>query len=157
MAFAAGQKLTATALNAAVGATWTTYTPTWTAPTTNPAIGNGVLTGGWTKHGKTITVRVSMKPGSTTTYGSGEWRFALPETAATVSGIATTDTAWTGAVYGLDNGTANRSGISRILSGGTYITITHEGGGDTWRSTIPQTWANGDYLVLEISYEASTF
>lgn len=156
MAFTAGQKLTAAALNAAVGATWTTYTPTWTAPTTNPAIGNGILTGAWTKNGKTITVRVSMKPGSTTTYGSGEWRFALPETAAVVSGI-TIDSAWVGSAYGFDSGVANRSGTSRISPGGTYVTVTSDGGADTWRSTIPQTWANGDYMVLEIEYEAATF
>lgn len=156
MAFAAGQRLTASALNAAVGATWTTYTPTWTGATSNPAIGNGVLTGAWTKIGKSITVRISMLPGSTTTFGSGAWFFALPETSATVAPLGV-NSPWVGPVYALDSGTANRIGIASIDSGATTVTVTDDGGGDTWRSTMPHTWANGDYLVIEITYEAATF
>lgn len=156
MAFAAGQRLTAAALNAAVGATWTTYTPTWTAQTSNPSVGNGRLIGSWCKVGKSITVRATLVFGSTTTAGSGGWLFALPETAATVSG-AGTDPVWTGIVYGFDLLVANRVGSGAVRSGGTTLAITSEGTGDTWRAGVPQTWGNGDLLAFEITYEAATF
>lgn len=156
MAFAAGQKLTAAALNAAVGATWTVYSPTWSAATTAPVIGNGSIYGGYVKIGKTITCRIAIKPGTTTTYGSGTWTFSLPEAAANVAGTGV-DPLWTGVVYAFDAGTANRIGVATTRSGGTNCTITNEGSSDTWRSTIPQTWANGDYLGFELVYEAATF
>ncbi|WP_052685172.1 hypothetical protein [Lentzea aerocolonigenes] len=154
--FYAGEKLTASTLNAAVGAAWTTYTPTWTGDSSNPSIGNGTLTGAWTKIGITVMVRVSMLPGSTTTFGSGFWSFALPEAAATVPGLGA-NSLWVGLVYVFDSGTANRVGVCHVKSGGTAMTMTDNGGGDTFRSTVPQTWANGDYLVAQISYESYIF
>ena len=48
-----------------------TFTPTWTAPTTDPAIGNGTLEG-WimqTNDFRIVSIRIVM--GSTTTFGSG--------------------------------------------------------------------------------------
>lgn len=156
MAFAAGQKLTAAALNAAVGATWTTFTPAWTAQTSNPSIGNGVLIGGWCKVGKSITMRLTLKWGSTTTGGSGGWLFGLPETAATVTGSGS-DPVWTGVVYGFDLSVANRVGSVAIRSGGTTAAITSEGTGDTWRVGVPQAWNTSDLLAFEITYEAATF
>ncbi|MFB7219333.1 hypothetical protein [Streptomyces sp. NPDC056227] len=61
---------------------WTSYTPTWTAATTNPTIGNGTLTGRYIKVGRTVTVSLLLIPGSTTTYGSGVYLFGLPFPAA---------------------------------------------------------------------------
>jgi hypothetical protein len=156
MAFKAGSDLIADDLNAAVGATWTLYTPTWTGATTNPVLGNGTLSGAWTKHGKTITVRVNLKPGSTTTYGSGAWRFALPETAATVAGFVGFPI-WVGSAYGFDAGVANRGGDVNVFSGATYATITGNGTTSEWDATKPHTWSNGDYLSATFSYEAATF
>jgi hypothetical protein len=154
--FAAGQKISASVLNAAIGATWTSYTPTWTAATSNPSLGNGTLSGAWTKVGKTVFVRVNLLMGSTTTYGSGAFRFALPQTAATVAGF-TNLPIWVGSAYGLDNGTANRGGDVNVWSGATYATVTGNGTGAQWDAAIPQTWANGDSLALTFAYEAATF
>lgn len=80
---------------------WTTYVPTWTSTGTQPAIGNGVLSGRYAKVGKTVFVWVSMVAGSTTTFGTGAWRFATPSTA--------NQTTMTG------TGTASNSGV------GTYL------------------------------------
>jgi len=63
---------------------WTTYTPTWTAGGTNPSLGNGTLIGRYTRVGRTITFQVNLTMGSTTTYGSGGYEFALPVLAANV-------------------------------------------------------------------------
>ncbi|MFE4679179.1 hypothetical protein [Streptomyces sp. NPDC056723] len=67
--------------------TWTTYTPAWTASTTNPVLNNGSLTGRYIKIGRTVTCNINLVTGSTTTYGSGNHSFSLPVTAAT-SGTA---------------------------------------------------------------------
>ena len=55
---------------------WTAYTPTWTAATTNPSIGNGTLAGRYTQIGKTCVLVIGLTAGSTTTYGSGNWSFS---------------------------------------------------------------------------------
>lgn len=61
---------------------WASYTPTWTAATTNPSLGNGTLIGRHHKIGRTVLVQINLIPGSTTTFGSGNYSFALPFTAA---------------------------------------------------------------------------
>lgn len=57
---------------------WISYTPTWTAGTTNPTLGNGTLTGGYRRIGDRIDFWISLTMGSTTTYGSGSYRFSIP-------------------------------------------------------------------------------
>ena len=58
----------------------TTYTPTWTAQTTNPSLGNGSINGRYYRIGNVVTVFINLTMGSTTTYGSGEWWFSMPFT-----------------------------------------------------------------------------
>lgn len=57
---------------------WATYTPTWTAATTNPALGNGSITGRWQQMGKTIQFWILLTAGASTTFGSGVFQFGLP-------------------------------------------------------------------------------
>lgn len=57
---------------------WTTYTPVWTASTTNPVLGNGTLTGRYSKFGRDVRFHINLVCGSTTTYGSGSYSFTLP-------------------------------------------------------------------------------
>ncbi|WP_060952388.1 hypothetical protein [Streptomyces hygroscopicus] len=59
-------------------AAWTTYTPTWTAANTNPSLGNGTLIGRYLKVGLTCTAHINLTMGSSTTYGSGNYSWALP-------------------------------------------------------------------------------
>lgn len=56
------------------------YSPLWTGSVSNPAIGNGSLTGFYTRIGGVDLVTVSLSIGSTTTFGSGDWSFSLPRT-----------------------------------------------------------------------------
>lgn len=63
---------------AAISAAWQTYTPAWTAATTAPALGNGTITGRYTQIGKTVYVAVMLAAGTTTTFGSGVYKFSLP-------------------------------------------------------------------------------
>lgn len=66
-----------------------TYTPAWTAVTSNPAIGNGTITGRyWRRRDKLVTVEIIITTGTTTTYGSGAYLFSLPVNAAVVNAPA---------------------------------------------------------------------
>lgn len=61
------------------GRPWKTYTPAWTAGGTNPAIGNGIITGRYTLlPARTCTVAIRVVPGATTTFGSGGYLFSVP-------------------------------------------------------------------------------
>ncbi|MET7849477.1 hypothetical protein ABZT48_14785 [Streptomyces avermitilis] len=71
----------------ALGA-WNSYTPTWTAATTNPAIGDGTLTGKYAVVGKVCHFTTFMVFGSTTTFGNGVYSFGLPVTGGTPGGLA---------------------------------------------------------------------
>jgi hypothetical protein len=64
---------------------WTSYTPTWTGATTNPVINNGTLAGYYSQIGKTVFCSIEVLAGSTTTYGSGAYSWALPVTALALS------------------------------------------------------------------------
>jgi hypothetical protein len=63
-------------------AAWTSYTPTWTAATTNPVLGNGTLVGRGIKWGRTQIYHINLVMGSTTTYGTGAYSFDVPATSA---------------------------------------------------------------------------
>src|SRR3990167_55478 len=92
--FVAGETLLASQLNqdirdngniiAAVGITgWTAYTPTWTSSGTAPSLGNGTASGAYCQLGKLFLASFSVVAGSTTTFGSGTYFFALPVTTDT--------------------------------------------------------------------------
>jgi hypothetical protein len=57
---------------------WTSYTPSWTSSGTAPALGNGTLTGEYQQVGDLVYVKIVWQAGSTTTYGTGTYRFSLP-------------------------------------------------------------------------------
>ncbi|MEV7285465.1 hypothetical protein AB0O01_13000 [Streptomyces sp. NPDC093252] len=70
----------------ALGA-WSTYSPAWTATTTNPSIGDGTLTGRYTVVGKVCHFTTLVTFGSTTTFGSGSYVLGLPVTAGALGGL----------------------------------------------------------------------
>lgn len=153
-----GEVVTAALLNVhlrdnlkAIGDPWTSYTPTWTATTTNPAIGNGSISGRYIEQGKTITFYISVGMGGTTTYGSGRWEFSLPKTAisyvyATPLGRATANDTGTRA-YGCDVwfSTTTKVALWRD-AGATEAVVT---------PTTPHTWASTDTLFIMGTYEAA--
>lgn len=58
---------------------YTSFTPTWKADSADPAIGNGTLVGYKKYVGDELHIRILMKAGSTTTFGTGLWYFVLPD------------------------------------------------------------------------------
>ena len=57
---------------------WQTFTPAWTASTTDPTIGNGTITGAWRRVGDSVEILGYILWGSTTTNGSGAHYFGFP-------------------------------------------------------------------------------
>jgi hypothetical protein len=125
---------------------WFAYTPTWTATGSNPAIGDGTIVGRFNVAGKVANLSVVITMGSTTTYGTGDWRLSIPVVVQRHN---------YGSVQGVDTGTAFRTGmvwfdadnqVARLL--GTYDQSATE-----FTSAIPHTWANTDILRFSAAYE----
>ena len=124
------------------------YTPTWTGSTTNPAIGNGTITGRYMRHAKTVVATINITAGSTTTFGSGYWIFTLPFTAdTTVSPIGTAQIldSSTGTVY---------TGHVIHVSSTTMVVYSHSTTAPVG-AAVPMTWATSDTLRLTLTYEAA--
>jgi hypothetical protein len=131
---------------------WTSYTPSWTAASTNPAINNGTIEGWYKVIGKTCFVRGNIAMGSTTTYGSGEWYVSMPLTASHADAILMTVTL-------LDNGSAwYNATMAGARAGFNYkapIQYQHNSNGtaNDVNSAQPFTWANTDRFIWNGSYE----
>lgn len=136
---------------------WTTYTPSWTGSSSNPAIGNGTITGRYRRTSGTsdlVLLELYLRAGSTTTYGSGFWSFGLPVNAHAQSVLASSGTA-----YFYDTGTITRSGTCRLLLDpaspgglGNVLILDHPTLGPI-TNLVPHTWANTDILSAQIQYQ----
>ena len=162
--WAAAETITASIMNAHVrdnfktlADPWVTYTPAWTSTGTAPAIGNGTIVGASITTGpKTIDFRILITMGSTTTYGTGSYRFSLPVTAATLgtgSGMNIaghlTDTGT--AVWGVQSCRFVTTSTIELLA----PTATADARLAVVAQTVPFTWANTDILFISGRYEAA--
>lgn len=135
------------------GPAWTAYTPTWTGNTTNPVINNGTIVGAYKRSGKEIVFRAEITMGSTTTYGSGQYKISLPVAAKT------TQTQFCNS-HIFDTSTGFRwFGQAELSAGTTAALLTYIGTADgsyrTISSNQPITLATGDKLSIWGTYEAA--
>jgi len=130
---------------------WQSYTVSWTATTTNPSIGNGTLTGRYTQIGKTIMGNILLICGSTTTFGSGTWRFSLPKISAS------SNMPFMGHFTILDYGTRFYVGTILIDNGfANFEIVRRDGDGyGAFSSTLPHVWAVNDELQIAFTYETA--
>ncbi|MER5892272.1 hypothetical protein [Streptomyces sp. NPDC001876] len=134
-------------------AAWTTYTPTWTGATTNPVLGNGVITGRYIKVGRTCTASIQLTTGSTTTYGSGAYSFGVPFIAASAT------VAYIGAAR--LSGTDTWLGHILLGQGATVGTLTFSATATNTRganmaAAVPETLAAGALLRATVTYQTAT-
>jgi len=137
-----------------IGGAWTAWTPTWT----NLTAGNGTITARYTKTGKTVKGYLRVTFGSTTTIGSAP-TFTLPVSAASHYNTPNNQIAYG---YAEDAGTAAYNivvfvdnsttvGLLRIAAAsGAYVANANG-----ISSTVPFTWATGDYFNATFEYEAA--
>lgn len=137
---------------------WLTYNPALV----NFTLGNGFNGSRYLLVGKTLDVLVSLKFGSTSTFGAGAWRIGLPAGvtpyfdsllitnghsrgwASLYDDSAATQKYWQGQAF-LVSGSATPIGIR--FGSATTGTNTEV------NSTVPFTWANGDELSLRARFE----
>lgn len=134
----------------ALGA-WLAYNPVWSSSGTQPALGNGILQGSWKRIGKVCHVRIRLTPGSTTTFGSGVWQFSLPFAAANIGGAE-----WFGTSKH-NNGATTKLGaiVPTIAAAAANVIPVNGGDGSSVTATSPATWANGDNLKMQFTYETA--
>lgn len=140
-------------------AAWTAFTPAWTSTGTAPAIGNGVLSGRYSKIGKTVTLAFNFTAGTTTTFGTGTYRWSFP--VPSVTGLYVSQQfALGGWVHGEDAGLVAFAFFPRWVSTTTfelvYHSVTTAGALQSQvTSTAPFTWADTDSIRGTITYEAA--
>ena len=131
----------AAAINTAVsgvnafGAT-TSYTPSWTAATTNPVIGNGSIIGLYSQINKMVYFKVVITFGTTTTFGTGAYSLTLPVAAAGTGRLMFLTSLFNGGVlYMLETHLAangvNNTAIIYYISNGTTSSVS------SWTSAAP--------------------
>jgi hypothetical protein len=136
---------------------WVTYTPTWTAATTNPTLGSAALTGRYSLVGKTCTVKIELSTASNTNFGSGAYSWALPfmsSTAGTAQSV--------GAGHGLT--ASARWPLQPMITTDqtTFSILTPAGSGDTRLQFLGNgqgmggvAWATSQTMRAQITYETA--
>lgn len=161
-----GETVTAAMLNSevrdqfvSVFDAWTAYTPTWTAATTNPVLGNGTIVGRYIKVGRTVTFTAQLTIGSTSTFGTGNQQIGLPVATATVTlgspGLVDVSITRAGApnfVLGRVPLGANATNTGTIWVP-SAVTI---GDWDAWTNSAPYTLAAGDIVRVYGTYQSAT-
>lgn len=138
----------------ALGDAWASYTPAWTASTTNPTLGNGTITGVFIQPGKLVHMRVRITAGSTTTFGSGNYQVSLPANAAGSGSnmFLACEPNNAGAIYTAKG----RINPAAPTIAGLYTLPTTAGNNDrAVTPTAPFTFVNGSIIELHGSYEAA--
>lgn len=129
---------------------WRSFTPTWTAGTTNPTLGNGTLAGRYTVIGRTVHFRVELTFGSTTTVGVGSYRWAPPLPLANILGGASEPV---GQATLQDTSASTRYARTAYVSA-AGISLTAEDGTIAGHAN-PAAWANGDTICIYGTYETT--
>lgn len=141
-----GDIVDAADLNTIAGA-WDSFTVTLT----NVTLGNGTAVGYWKKIGRVVHYRVDVTFGSTTSV-TGGITVNLPATGAAAPGVHTGlifDTSTTTYYSATMISSTSAVAMRVINTAGTYGVAT------ATSSTVPMTWATGDWFRLAGSYEAA--
>lgn len=121
------------------------YTPTFSASGGGASLGNGSISGTYSRQGNIVTVCIQMTAGSTTNFGSGNLEFSIPTHYPTAFGFPQMSI---GHCRGFDvsPGTAYWSRAS-LTNGTSVITLLD------FAAATPATWANGDIFQGVFRYQ----
>jgi hypothetical protein len=122
------------------------YTPVLTTSGTAPSLGNGTITGVYSRAGTVIIAEVDFTVGSTTTLGTGELRFSLPYTRS--SG----QTSITGqAIIFPAGGSTQYTAAVQIVGAVGYVRLIRDTSGIV-SGTSPATLTTGSNIRIGITY-----
>lgn len=139
---------------APVGGAWASWTPTWT----NLTLGNGTVVAKYSQIGNLVTCRLSLVFGSTTSV-SGSVSFSLPVTRAAIAGTAGVTPLGQCRLFDTSGGVTNDGVI--VTTSTTTALLTVNNSAATYltavalSSTIPFTWAVGDEIAAQFTFEAA--
>lgn len=121
------------------------FAPTWTASTTNPVLGNGTLTGFYTRDKWRVTINYVLTTGTTTTYGTGNWQFSIPFTSSANTTAVGTCMASVGATnFYVMAAELNASGTNILgFVSGTAVPVS---------ATSPATWIATNTDNIQLTY-----
>lgn len=126
-----------------------TYSPVWASTGTQPAIGDGTLSGIFFRVGRLIWFGVTMIIGTTTTFGTGVYTWTMP-----VTSIAMTTSRPTFAAFAQQSTGVPFACIARASNTTTFRGI-HAKADAFVGATVPFTWATaGDFFIASGFYVA---
>lgn len=131
---------------------WASYTPTVVPASGSFAIGNGTLTGRYAEVGQTVSFKVKITFGSTTSLGSGvSYAFGLPSIARDTS----VDDNFPAILLDASASTAGyRSATAFSYTSSDFGIILHEGStGQFVAPGTPWLWASGDIIRVSGTYQ----
>lgn len=129
---------------------FSSYTPTWTSTGTEPAIGNGTITGRYIQVGNLVQAWIVLTMGSTTTFGTGNYIFSLPTSVQSLHPVN----------FPIGNAIAVRGSVYpllTVLAGSSSVVLAVPGQpiGGFAGPTAPATFAAGDTIQIQMTYEAA--
>ena len=144
-------------IDGVVGGVWTAYTPTWSnSGTTQPAIGNGTVTGSYVVVGKTVHFEAILVAGTTTTFGDAAGFFAIglpPPPPKTLGGRV---------VFGFSAGCLSGAGAAyppalayAFNATQMYFIIATGGAGALIGPTAPFAWSSGATITVRGTYQTT--
>jgi hypothetical protein len=129
------------------------FVPVWSSTGTQPAIGNGTISGQYTQVGKLVLATWLVIPGSTTTFGTGSYNLTLPVPAAVQRYTLGVDLLDTGTQHyegqAIVNGNVSTTKFDEVVAGSNAT------GPAPWAQTTPFTFGNGDRIIITGFYEAA--
>jgi hypothetical protein len=130
---------------------YSTYVPVWTSDGTPVALGNAVIAGRYIQIGKFVAGSIVLFMGSTTTYGTGNYYITLP-----VAANAGLSSEYPVAHLSLvDASSGNRyMGHIRLSTASVCGMEVSTSPASLVGATVPFTWAVGDTLMINFSYES---
>jgi hypothetical protein len=131
---------------------WTNFTPTWYAGTGINSVGDGLAEGRYRQLGKTVEVWMQITMGSTTTFGTGEYKVSLP-VASRMLGSAVLSLVMRDDGTRLYNSLAHNAYTTTLFHTNSNVTLFWDTGVVT--NTSPFTWAAGDFFIIAGTYEAT--
>lgn len=91
------------------GPRYETYTPTWDASSSSPAVGDGTISGKFWVDNTSMFLSIELTMGSTTTFGTGNYSFTIP------TGYQAASDMWTfGSGVGVDDTANSATGYKHI-------------------------------------------
>lgn len=140
-------------LNQEVGL-FISYTPTWTGALTNPAIGNGTITGSYTQFGKLVIAEARIDAGSTTTFGVGTYSMTVPVAMKPANTSVERRQIGTASLF---DGSLGRGYVMAVqqYDATTAVFVPNDTSNARWSPTSPFTFDQYSEFRMLLTYEAA--